>query len=214
MALTIAQLKRVYGAHADPSAAAPMRAYMRDQFPFLGLQRKKRDELDKELIGDADPAALARGCFRLPEREYQYFATKYLRKHVRELDASFIDVLEELITTKSWWDTVDELAVNVVGPLVEKHPPLVTRMDRWAKSEDLWLARSAILHQNKYRARTDAKRLFRYCAARAADKDFFMRKAIGWALREYSATEPEAVRAFVDKTKLSPLSAKEALRKI
>lgn len=214
MALTIARLGQLYGAHADPALAAPMRAYMRDQFPFLGLQRKRRDELDKELTGEADPATLVRGCWKLREREYQYFAVKFLRKRAKALDASFIDVAEELIVTKSWWDTVDDLAVNVVGPLVTRHPALRETMDAWARSEHLWLARAAILHQNKYRQRTDATRLFRYCAARAVEKDFFMRKAIGWALREYSATDPEAVRGFVGRTELSPLSAKEALRKL
>lgn len=212
--MTAARVRQVYGAHADPSLAAPMRAYLRDQFPFLGIQRKKRDELDRELIGEAHPAALARALWKLPEREYQYFAVKFLRKHQKELDASFIDVAEELITTKSWWDTVDDLAVNVVGGLVTRFPALRKTMDAWAKSDHLWLARTAILHQNKYRDRTDATRLFRYCEARASEKEFFIRKAIGWALREYSATDPEAVRGFVERVRLSPLSEREALRKL
>lgn len=211
----IAVLKRTYRANADAKRAAPMRAYMREQFPFLGLMRKTRDELDKTIDVDEDVLDVARACWSLPEREYQYFGMKLLRKHAKKLDASAIELLKELITTKSWWDTVDELAINVVGPMVTSHPTLKQTMDAWSRSEDLWLARTAILHQNKYRTRTDAARLFRYCAARAGEKDFFMRKAIGWALREYSATAPAAVRAFVaEHPELSPLSVREALRKI
>lgn len=211
----IRDLQRAYRAAADPELAVGMHAYMRDQFSFLGLQRKTRDEIDKTLVVDTDLAVLARACWKLPEREYQYFGMKILRQNAKKLDAEFIDVVEELITTKSWWDTVDELAQNVVGPMVMNHPALKKRMDAWSRSENLWLARTAILHQNKFRAKTDTARLFKYCAARAAEKDFFMRKAIGWALRDYSATDPEAVRAFVAAhPKLSPLSVKEALRKI
>lgn len=140
---------------------------------------------------------------------------KLLRRHAKKLDASAIDVVEQMIVGKSWWDTVDELATNVVGPMVQRHPSLLKTMDAWARSENLWLARTAILHQNKYKSKTDAARLFRYCAARAREKDFFMRKAIGWALRVYSETDPVAVRAFVGAhPELSPLSIKEALRKI
>ncbi len=214
MALTAAKVEKLYRAHADPALAAPMRAYMRDQFAFFGIQRKTRDELDRSLTGDADPATLALACWKRPERELQYFAMKYLRKHVKELDASFLAVVEQLITAKSWWDTVDDLAAHVVGGLVARHPELAREMDRWARSDNLWLARAAILHQLRYKDRTDAARLFRYCRAHASDKDFFMRKAIGWALRVYSATDPDAVRAFVETTKLSPLSTKEALRKL
>ena len=188
---------------------------MREHFPFLGLPRKTRDEVDRTIEIAGDVLEIARACWKLPEREYQYFAMKLLRRHAKKLEAPAIAVVEELIATKSWWDTVDELASNVVGPLVTRHPALKKTMDAWAKSENLWLARSAILHQLKYRDKTDATRLFRYCAARAGEKDFFMRKAIGWALRVYSATDPEAVRAFVaEHPKLSALSAKEALRKI
>lgn len=215
----IDRLKATYEANRDEELAAPMRAYMREQFPFLGIKRDTRDELDRAILeGEPAPteaalARVARACWKLPEREYQYFAQKYLRKHAKVMSASFLDVAEELITHKSWWDTVDDLAQHVVGTLVMRHPALKKQLDVWARSENLWLARTAILHQNRYKAATDEKRLFAYCRARADETDFFMRKAIGWALREYSATNPKAVKAFVAATKLSPLSAKEALRK-
>lgn len=214
----IERLTTIYAANADAANAAPMRAYMREQFPFLGLKRAERDALDREVLAglpkptERDLVAVARACWKLPQREYQYFAQKYLRKHAKLL--SGLELVEELVTHKSWWDTVDDLAANVVGPIVANNPELKKTMDAWAKSENLWLARTAILHQLKYKQRTDAARLFKYCRARATEKDFFMRKAIGWALRVYAATDPDAVAQFVaeNEARLSGLSKREAVR--
>ncbi|MGZ3416409.1 MAG: DNA alkylation repair protein [Polyangiales bacterium] len=215
----ISRLAKAYGAAADPERAVAMKAYMRDQFEFYGIMRTSRDAIHREaLLGlpkptEADLAGFARSCWKKPQREWQYVAMGLLRKHVRTLSAEFLPVAKELIATKSWWDTVDELATHVVGGLVTRYPALVVEMDAWAKSGDLWIVRSAILHQNRYRDKTDAERLFTYCAANATHKDFFMRKAIGWALRVYAATDPRAVERFVKKTPtLSPLSVKEAMR--
>jgi 3-methyladenine DNA glycosylase AlkD len=103
-----------------------------------------------------------------------------------------------------------------VGPLVARHPALVATMDAWVGEENLWLARTAILHQLRYGGGTDADRLFRYCLAQSAHRDFFIRKAIGWALREYAKTDPVAVTSFVrsHESQLSPLSVREALKNI
>ncbi len=103
---------------------------------------------------------------------------------------------------------------SAVGELVRRHPELLAAMDRWIDAEDFWLARAAIIHQLKFREATDRDRLFTYCLRRAPDQEFFLRKAIGWALREYSKTDPDAVRAFVKnhENQLSPLSRREALR--
>jgi len=112
-------------------------------------------------------------------------------------------------STVSWRD---RLRKRLLGALVERAPRLAKDMDAWAKSDELWLVRTAILHQNRYKARTDATRLFAYCAHNAANKDFFMRKAIGWALRTYAATDAQAVKAFVESHALAPLGVKEAMR--
>jgi len=136
-------------------------------------------------------------CWRMPEREYQYFACGLLRRHARVLKPGFLSVARTLVTTKPWWDTVDALAAHTVGPMVARHPELLATMDEWAVEEDLWLVRTAILHQLTYKEATDAKRLFHYCSQQAGHPDFFVRKAIGWALREYAKTDPAEVRAFV-----------------
>ncbi len=205
---------------ADPARAVAMRAYMRDQFPFLGIPSPRLTALVREAAlpkpAEAELREQALLLWAEPEREFQYVACGQLRRHVKVCEPGFIDVVRELIVTKSWWDTVDTLASHTVGPLVRKHSELLATMDVWIGEDNMWLARTAILYQLGYRSGTDAARLFRYCAAQAGHPDFFIRKAIGWALREYAKTDPAAVRKFVEthETVLSGLSKREALRNI
>ncbi|MEU6312014.1 DNA alkylation repair protein [Streptomyces sp. NPDC047014] len=216
------RLAATYPAAADPVRAAAMSAYMKEVAPFLGLPAPLRRELSRTVTKntprptEADCAALALGCWRLPEREYHYFAVDYLRRHAGRCSSGLLPVVRHLITTVPWWDTVDLLAAHTVGPLVAADPELAGVMDEWIGSEDLWLARTALLHQLRFKEATDSGRLFAYCRSRAADPDFFLRKAIGWALREYARTDPGAVRAFVaaERAALSPLSAREALKNL
>lgn len=218
------RLPAAYAPVADPAAAAHMRTYLRDQFPFLGIQMPVRERIDRAVLrelrqglpapGEDDLVAVSLLMWAADEREYQYFAVRFLRRHVGAASARLLPTLATLITTKSWWDTVDELAKHVVGPLALRHPDLRAELDAWASGGQLWLARAAILHQLAYRERTDAGRLFAYCLAQAGSGEFFLRKAIGWALREYSKTDPAAVERFVANhhDRLSPLSRREALR--
>ena len=152
----------------------------------------------------------------LPEREYRYFAVDYLRRHVKRLSSGFLPVARHLVSTDSWWDTVDLLAAHVVGGLVAADPRLRTGMDAWIEDDDLWVARTALLHQLRYKEATDTGRLFAYCVRQSGHPDFFVRKAIGWCLREYAKTDPRAVRDFVaaERARLAPLSVREALKNI
>ena len=216
----LARLTDAFEPHRDPERAAAMSAYLRNRFPFLGIMKPERVQLSRGAIaGLADPterdlSAVAAAGWKRPEREYQYAACWYLRRHARRLGPGFIADAQRLIVTKSWWDTVDDLASNVVGPLVRAHPELRDEMDGWIGSENIWLARTAIIHQLRYRADTDEARLFRYCLHRAADSEFFIRKAIGWALRSYAKAEPEPVAGFLVRhgDRLSGLSLREAER--
>jgi len=202
-------------ARADPERAPGMASYMKDQFAFLGIASPERRAAQKEALGDwrapsaDDLAAFARGCWDRDEREYQYAACDSLVRHVKRLGPDALDLAEELITTKPWWDTVDLLASRVVGPLAER-----PTIERWLTSGDLWLERTAILHQLGYGDRTDAEFLFRACLTHAGSTEFFLRKAIGWALRQYARTDPDAVRDFVaaHADELSGLSRREALK--
>jgi 3-methyladenine DNA glycosylase AlkD len=218
----VERLVAAYGAAADPVRATSMRAYMRDQFPFLGLPTPARRALSRQVLAgvpapDEDGLrALTLACWALPEREYQYFACDLLSRYAARCTPGFLPTAEALLTTKSWWDTVDELAANVVGGIVLRHPEALSTMDSWLVADNLWLARTALLHQLRYKDRTDTDRLFRYCLTRAGHPDFFIRKAIGWALRQYAWTDPEPVRRFVaaNRDVLSPLSVREALKNI
>jgi 3-methyladenine DNA glycosylase AlkD len=219
-ATILARLGEIYPEAADPVRAASVRAYMRNQFEHLGIANPRLTELNREVLAglappaEADLVTVALGCWAKPEREYQYFACTYLRKYVGVGSPSLLSTVRKLITTRSWWDTVDTLAAHTVGPLVAAHPSLVDTMDDWIDDVNMWVARTAILHQLRYKERTDAQRLFRYCTAQATHKDFFIRKAIGWALREFAYTNPDAVRAYVEEHRpmLSPLSIREATK--
>jgi 3-methyladenine DNA glycosylase AlkD len=207
----------------DPVRAAGMATYLRDQFPCAGITLPRLTAIYRDAAaglpppaGQAEVTAVTLACWELPEREYQYLGCTHLRRHAGLLDAASMPVLERLVTTKSWWDTVDELTTHVVGPLVAAHPELRSVMDRWVEADDFWLARAAILHQERWKRRTDATVLFAYCLRSAGDREFFVRKAIGWALRSYAKVEPDAVAAFLADhgARLSGLSRREAERGI
>jgi 3-methyladenine DNA glycosylase AlkD len=206
---------------ADPERAGPMRAYMRGQFAYLGIPSPKLKQLIRAMavpkpLSEKQLRETALKLWRLPEREFQYVAVALLRRDAKLCGPGFLATARDLIVAKSWWDTVDELAVHVVGVLVRQHPELVSTMDEWLTGDNLWLSRTAILHQNGWKTQTDPQRLFRYCVTQAGHPDFFIRKAIGWALRDYAWTEPEAVRQFVaaNAEVLSGLSKREALKNI
>lgn len=216
------RLTAAYGAAADPERAVAMRAYMKDVAPFLGLTTPVRRALSRTVLdglprpGEADCAAVALRCWALPEREYQYFAVDYLRRHVRHCSSGFLPVARHLVTTAPWWDTVDLLAAHVVGALVAADPRLTADMDDWSGEDDRWLVRTALLHQLRFKEHTDTGRLFDYCRRQSGHQDFFVRKAIGWCLREYAKTDPDAVRAFLarERGRFAPLSVREALKNI
>ncbi|MGO4109701.1 DNA alkylation repair protein [Paenibacillus sp. YAF4_2] len=215
------QLAEWLGKHANPENARSMEAYMRNQFPFLGLKTPERKQLTREFWKEH---GLPKGelllqtvseLWQLPEREYQYTAMVLLDKHRKQAERSHIEVLERLVVTKSWWDTVDIIAGQLIGFHLSKYPELLADYpDRWIHSENMWLRRTAILYQLKYKGSTDTDRLFHYIDLQKEESEFFIRKAIGWALREYAKTEPDVVRRFVNETPISSLSVREALKHI
>ncbi|MCC7501139.1 MAG: DNA alkylation repair protein [Flavobacteriales bacterium] len=215
----LAPLHATFKHHANAENAAAMRAYMKGHFPFFGIKTPDRRELVKEHIALhgvpelTELPAIARSAFALPERELHQVAVDLLMKHAKKLKPEHLPLVEELITTKSWWDSVDALAVHVVGVILKKYPKEVAPWNkRWISHSDLWLNRTAILFQNRWKGDTDRELLFANIERHAGHKDFFIRKAIGWSLRELGATDPDVVRAFVRSRKLSPLSEREALK--
>lgn len=199
--------------------AAPMAAYMRNRFVFLGVPTPLRRRLARPSIVAAKRAndvvatlLLARGLWRERWRECHYVAVDLLVACAPQLPAAALADVEQLIVTHSWWDSVDALAKHVAGVIVRGHPAMVATVERWAADPNLWLRRTAILHQLGAKSATDRERLFRHCRANGGDPEFFIRKGIGWALREYAYVDPGAVGEFLDAHggALSPLSVREA----
>jgi 3-methyladenine DNA glycosylase AlkD len=204
---------------AKPANAAAMQRYMKGIAPFFGIKTPQRRALLKAHVDRyglppiAELPAICRSAFAQPEREWHYTAVDLLVRMAKKLGPEHLPVLEDLITSQSWWDTVDLLASNVVGVILKRHPKEIARWNtRWIESPDLWLNRTAILFQLKWKGDTDQDLLFANIRRHAGHTDFFIRKAIGWVLRAYSATDPDAVRAFARSTPLAPLSLREALR--
>ena len=205
VAALLTQIESALRPLADAQRAQRMRAYMLDQFAFLGIHASPRRQALRTLPGLKDwtaPAllALAEALWALPEREFQYAAVDLLAKYHRQLDLQSLPSLIALVQRKSWWDSVDALA-GLVGDillLARKHGHDGQHtMDSCLGHRNLWVRRVAMLHQLGWKEQTDESRVLHYALHLAGEPDFFIRKAIGWALRDYARTRPDVVRAFL-----------------
>lgn len=202
---------------ANPQKAGEMTAYMRGQFAFLGIPTPQRRGAYRPLLKIRLPAAsllsTAQALWMLPEREYQYAAVDLLNRQWQQLGTEHIPALLALAQQKSWWDTVDGLA-GAVGDIIKraKADQAQTLMDEALTHPNLWVRRIAMIHQLGWRGDTDETRLFAYALKLAPETDFFIRKAIGWALRDYARHAPEAVRHFlqIHRVTLAGLTVREA----
>lgn len=202
---------------SNKERALKQKAYLRNQFEFIGLTKPERAILEKEIFKSIiiknhnELELLIKNLIAKEEREFHYIAYSIAIKNKNLWELESIKLFEYMIKTKSWWDSVDLIASNLVGGLLRKNPNLFKIMDKWIDDKNIWIRRSAIICQLKFKKETDEKRLFEYCLKSKNDNDFFIRKAIGWALREYSKTAPSAVKNFIEKNKeqLSYLSIKE-----
>ncbi|AST93104.1 MULTISPECIES: DNA alkylation repair protein [Sutcliffiella] len=196
----------------------PMEAYMRNQFPFLGIKTPERKLLLKQLFEMKGKPPLewlhplTLSLWEEEEREFQYIALQFFGMYQKKLQVNDLSHIEQLVVFKSWWDTVDGLA-PLAGTILQHFPSAIENYpDRWIHSENFWLNRTAILYQLKYKEKTDEERLFHYISIHKQSKEFFIQKAIGWALREYSKTAPEVVEAFISSANLAPLSVREGMK--
>ncbi|MGB8400559.1 DNA alkylation repair protein [Bradyrhizobium sp.] len=202
----------------DARRAVAMAAYMKDRFSFLGIPAPARRAAIKPIPRPAPAKVhpIVRALWKRREREYQYVALDLFDSMARELDTSkSLALVEELTLKKSWWDCVDGLAG--IGSKILRHNANARGVVRnWSSHQSFWVNRLAILHQNGWGDATDQKVLFKICLAHAHKEEFFVRKAIGWALREYAWNNPTAVRDFVERNAniLSKLSAREAMKNI
>jgi 3-methyladenine DNA glycosylase AlkD len=228
----VAGLRARFAAHADPALAAPMQAYMKSVLPFHGIPAPLRRRLTAEAVAAhpcADTAALADAMTRLWRearfREERYAAVELPRLgrlHPKLVTLALLPLAECFVVEGAWWDLVDDLSGNLIARLLEHHPrEMKPVLRRWARGDDLWLRRAAMLAQRKLKAAAfDAVLLYDTLLpslgdARFAD-EFFIRKGIGWALRERSYAAPDEVQAFCREyaSQLAPLSVREALKGI
>ncbi|WML24414.1 DNA alkylation repair protein [Neobacillus sp. OS1-33] len=216
MHLKVDLLTKLFEEHRNEANAESMKKYMKDHFPFLGIKKPQRSELEKKffqetgLLKDSFNHEFIQELWAKEEREYQYTALVYMEKSLKKLEKADLPFMEELIKTKSWWDTVDAIAPKPVGTIAEKFPEVVSgTIDVWAISENLWLRRAALLFQLKYKGKTNEEVLYHYIKQNADSKEFFIQKAIGWALREFSKTNPASVKTFIEGTRLASLSVRE-----
>ncbi|MCF6460217.1 DNA alkylation repair protein [Clostridium sp. Cult3] len=194
--------------------AKPMAKYMRNKFPFLGLKKPERAALSKEFLKakrkdtEIDWDFIFK-CYDMPEREFQYLAIDYMDKVKKLFTPDDMKNIEKLLITKSWWDSVD--AINkTVGYIAMKYPEVKEDvLLEWIESENIWLNRVSIIFQLKYKEKTDTEFLSKAILHNSQTEEFFINKAIGWALRQYSKTNREWVKNFIQQNPLQPLSVKE-----
>ena len=196
--------------------AVSMERYMQDKFSFLGVRGATRTEIYKKYFPEARKSKVidwdfVESCWNKEEREFQYAAVYYLRAMQKFLKREDISRLKYLIVTKSWWDTVDLLA-KVVGSLVIRIEGYDQIMLEWSKDSNIWLRRVAILYQLSLKEKVDEKVLDEILVSNLGDNEFFINKAVGWALRDYSKFNPEWVTKFIEKNRenMANLSLREA----
>ena len=204
--------------HGNPEVAQGQMAYMRHQFEYFGLKMPAWTALSKQfhsqhgLPDGEDLKTMARLCFEDDHRELHYFALETVQKKLKTQAPEFIDFLEELVLTRSWWDTVDWLN-KLIGQHFLRFPDLTKPVTaRWVTSDNIWLQRLSMIFQLNYKEKTDAARLFDHISQLSRSKEFFVQKGAGWALRQYARTNPKAVWHFVQTTPLAPLTKREALK--
>ncbi|MCK4663965.1 MAG: DNA alkylation repair protein [Bacteroidales bacterium] len=215
----ITNLVKLFHSHANPENAMWMKKYMRNKFEYLGIKTPLRKNISKEFIkkcknsDNKETTYIIKYFWELPQREFQYFAIDILTSQLKNINKETLNLYEYIILTKSWWDTVDNIACRLAGNYFKKFPEMIpTTNKKWINSDNIWLKRSALLFQLNYKKDTDTCLLFSNINKCSDSKEFFIQKAIGWVLREYSKTDALIVKNFVNNNNLAPLSKREALR--
>ena len=214
------ELKALFAKNADKKEAEKMSAYMQNKCQFFGIPAPKRREIATEFFAtdkktDAIDWKFVFDCFGANERELHYSALDYLEKHAKQLTSKDIPSLKQLAETKTWWDTIDFID-EIVGSIALKDKSVNQILLNWSKDKNFWLRRIAIDHQLRFKDKTNTELLAEIIKNNFGQEEFFINKAIGWALREYSKTNPEWVKKFIaeNESKMSKLSIKEASKKL
>ena len=214
------EIKKIFESRKDSENAAAMSEYMRNLFDFYGLPAPKRREVYRDFIKSEKKVKMVDWefldkCYGDKHREFQYLVYDYLLATKQYVSFEDMPKIKNYITTKSWWDTIDFLC-KVIGDVGLRDSRVKDLMIDWSESENIWLKRTAIEHQLGLKDKTDKELLEQIIVNCFGSDEFFVNKAIGWALRDYSKTNPEFVRGFINKYKntMDSLSVKEASKYI
>ncbi|MFN5148429.1 MAG: DNA alkylation repair protein [Flavobacteriia bacterium] len=217
----LTDLEKSFSENANSENGLTMSAYMKGHFQFYGVMAPLRKQLTREWLktfpknlSSTERWLLLEELWKKDQREFQYVAVDYLNHWRNDLiDEEDAVKLKDLIVHRSWWDSVDLLASGILGKYCMKYPNRrAVLLTEWRNSENVWLQRSCLLFQLKYKEKTDFDLLKELIRQFSPTKEFFIQKAIGWSLRQYSKTDPEAVRQFVLEIGLKGLAAKEAMK--
>jgi len=216
----ISDLVKVFSKNANESNSIAMAAYMKHKFTFFGIKSAHRKQLLKEVINrnktelSESSRKIILELYKLPQREVHYCAMEIMAKYLKsKFILEDIRLIKKLILTHSHWDTVDFIAKHILGNFLLQFPNQKGEViTGFSNSNNMWLNRSAILFQLGYKNKTNSTILFRECKKHSKSEEFFIQKAIGWALREYAKTNPDDVKDFVNSNQLAPLSKREALK--
>ena len=214
----LATIRRVLNENGSPEYAQKQINYLKNHFDFYGLNAPNWLRLSKVffeeygVFEDEELKTFVRLCFDEPQRELHYIAIEMTQKQLKKQPQEFIYFLEELILTKSWWDSVDWLAKLVAAHFTRFPHQISPITEGWIQHENMWLQRMAITCHRYFKAKTDESMLFDYVRRTAHSKEFFIQKGSGWALREYAKINPSAVISFCKTTELAALTRREALK--
>lgn len=212
-------LKHEMEKHQEPTKAVNMAAYLKGHFKCFGIKSPVRNEIQKKWFPELKKLKVDRwdvvcSLWELEQREYHYIAIDYLNKATKsEIEKEHYKLVEELITSHSWWDSVDSIASNYVGKYFQKFPEMKdVVIEKWRNSDNMWLNRTCIIFQLKYRNDVDFELMKSLILQYKEVKEFFIQKAIGWSLRQYSKFNPADVKAFVEEVQLEGLAKREATK--
>lgn len=218
--LYLSKIKKIYAANADATIAKGAKAYLLNQFEFYGIKTPLRRKICKEFY-KAHPvkdhnelSSIIKDCFAAPQREIHYFAIELLGYHHKLWSKKTISLIEWMVTHQSWWDSVDSTNSFVISKFFMKFPETIEiTTSKWNNSSNKWLQRMSLLFQLTYKKKTNTTLLTQYIENCQLEEDFFIRKAIGWALRAYAYTDSKWVVQFIKAhPQLSNLSKREALK--
>lgn len=218
----ITDLEQQFISNANPARAIQQAAYLKHNGKFFGLPKPLVDVCILSvykthiITSEQELIVIITLLWQKEQREFHYTAMTLAYKYKKLWSTRMLSIFESMIRSQPWWDTADTIASRLVGSLIQKYPELITQMDLWIKDDFLWIRRSALLSQLFFKEKTDYDRLFAYIKLTAHEKDFFIRKAIGWVLRQYSKTNSLAIKEFINDNKyqLSTLSIKEGSKYI